>query len=99
MLARWGPQSGESAQRRGATLNMSRAIVPFTLAVALLGACARPVTTPVSTTPTAVPATSVKTAPVARADMASTLNYSGDVRAKASLTVVPKASGRVEKLL
>lgn len=84
---------------RGATLEMPRAIVPLTLAVALVGACARPAPTPVSTTTTAPPAASVRTTPVVRADLSSTLSYSGDVKAKASLTVVPRASGRVEKLM
>lgn len=80
-------------------MNMtSRALIPLTVSVALLAACARPAPSAPPTTPTAVPAAAVKTAPVQRTDLASVITYSGDVKAKANLTVVPKASGRVEKL-
>ncbi|HEV8633792.1 MAG TPA: efflux RND transporter periplasmic adaptor subunit [Chloroflexota bacterium] len=40
----------------------------------------------------------VKVAVVTRADLASTLAYTGDVKAKSALNVVPKATGRIEKL-
>jgi HlyD family secretion protein len=40
----------------------------------------------------------VRTAPVVRADVLSSATYTGDVRAKAALNVVPKTAGRIEKL-
>ncbi|TAK25786.1 MAG: efflux RND transporter periplasmic adaptor subunit [Chloroflexota bacterium] len=61
-------------------------------------ACAQPATT----TPSASPAArevAVKTARVTRSDVASTVAYTGEVRARSSLALVPKVPGRVEKLL
>jgi HlyD family secretion protein len=62
----------------------------------LVVACAAP---PPAATPTA-PAKeiAVRTAPVVRADLLSSATYTGEVRARAALNVVPKASGRIEKL-
>lgn len=77
---------------------MARRIALAVVAVGLLAAC----TTPPPATPAAVatPAkqVEVRTAPVARTDLVSSLAYSGDVRTRANLTIVPKASGRIEKL-
>jgi HlyD family secretion protein len=42
--------------------------------------------------------TPVRTAPVARADLLSSATYTGEVRARAALTVVPKSTGRIVKL-
>src|SRR5438067_1290758 len=54
-------------------------------------------------TPAAVAAAdkqvAVNAAPVKRVDIASTLNYTGDVRSQATLSIVPKVTGRIEKLL
>lgn len=43
--------------------------------------------------------TAVSAAPVQRGDIVQTLAYTGDVRAKAQVAVVPKVAGRIEKLL
>jgi RND family efflux transporter MFP subunit len=44
-------------------------------------------------------AASVKTAQVTEGSISSSLNYSGDVRAVSQVTVLPKATGRIERLL
>ena len=54
---------------------------------ALPGAASQPV-------PITVPAT-----PVERSDLQQTLSFSGDVRAQNQITVLPKASGRVQQVL
>jgi membrane fusion protein, multidrug efflux system len=41
----------------------------------------------------------VAAAPVQRGDIRQTLSYSGDVRARDQITVLPKASGRVQRVL
>ncbi|HEY3080227.1 MAG TPA: hypothetical protein VGM69_10000 [Chloroflexota bacterium] len=38
----------------------------------------------------------MRAVPVERTDLVSTANYTGDVRARSSLMVVPKATDRVE---
>ncbi|HEX2924362.1 MAG TPA: efflux RND transporter periplasmic adaptor subunit [Chloroflexota bacterium] len=42
---------------------------------------------------------SVKTAQVAEGSISTSLNYSGDVKAVSQVTVLPKATGRIERLL
>jgi RND family efflux transporter MFP subunit len=65
--------------------------------LALVAACTPGA--PAQPTATAAPAArSVQTAQVERVDLSNALSYSGDVRTSANLTVIPKASGRVEKL-
>src|SRR5438067_12471312 len=56
-----------------------------------------------SATATPVP-TPVKVAPVSaqaaqRGDIQQSLSYSGDIRAREQVSVLPKASGRIEKML
>ncbi|HEY3081262.1 MAG TPA: efflux RND transporter periplasmic adaptor subunit [Chloroflexota bacterium] len=60
---------------------------------------------PSAATPTPTPAaaaqareTPVRVAAAKRADLASMLAYTGDVKAKAALNVVPKGTGRIDKL-
>jgi HlyD family secretion protein len=75
------------------------AALALLVTTALLAGCTRPVpATPAAATPVPEKQVQVKTAPVQRADLVSALSYSGDVKSRANLTVVPKASGRVEKL-
>jgi RND family efflux transporter MFP subunit len=75
------------------------AALTLLVAAAVLAGCTRPAPgTPVAATPVPEKQVQVKTASVARTDLVSALSYSGDVRSKANLTIVPKASGRVEKL-
>jgi HlyD family secretion protein len=51
-------------------------------------------------TPTAVPTgKAVSAAPVRRGDIQQALSYSGDVRARDQVSVLPKASGRIQQLL
>src|SRR5262249_27968865 len=75
------------------------AALTMVVAAALLAGCTRPAapSAPGAATPTPEKQVQVKTAAVQRGDLVSTLNYSGDVKSKANLTIVPKASGRVEK--
>src|SRR5687767_5406905 len=56
---------------------------------------------PPASTPTVAPTTTApqrQTAKVERLDLSTSLTYSAEVRTSANLTLVPKTSGRVEKL-
>jgi HlyD family secretion protein len=68
------------------------------LAILALAACSQAPATPVSPTATPIKQVAVNTAPVTRTDIASTLSYTGDVKARQALNVVSKATGRVERL-
>jgi multidrug efflux pump subunit AcrA (membrane-fusion protein) len=70
-------------------------------ALVALSACSRSSATPTTPAAQATPAkaVAVNAAPVKRVDIVSTLNYTGDVKARATLNVVPKVTGRIEKLL
>jgi len=48
--------------------------------------------------PTPVKQVAVNTAPVKRADITSTLSYTGDVKAQQALNIVSKGTGRIERL-
>src|ERR1051325_1408033 len=65
----------------------------------LLAACQPRTTTPAAAQPTAVPAAPVGAETVSRGDIQQTLTYSGDIRAREQISVLPKASGRVERML
>src|SRR5207237_2994205 len=65
---------------------------------ALVVACG-PVSMPGASTGVQVPAISVPAAAAQRGEIRQTLSYSGDVRAREQITVLPKASGRVQKVL
>src|SRR5436190_10872713 len=68
------------------------------LAALVLDACGRgaaPTAPPAAPTP---PPVVVKTAPVARGDIQQVLSYTGDIKAGSEIQVMPKVSGRVEKL-
>ncbi|HET6320322.1 MAG TPA: efflux RND transporter periplasmic adaptor subunit [Chloroflexota bacterium] len=64
----------------------------FACALLVLGGCAAP--TPQSTGLPEVPAARVERGPIAQ-----TLSYSGEVRAREQITVLPKASGRVQRVV
>src|SRR5262249_25870595 len=65
----------------------------------VLTACGpRPVTN-AAPTPTAVPAAAVTAQTATHSDIQQTLAYSGDIRARQQISVLPKASGRVETVL
>lgn len=68
-------------------------------ALLALGACQAPPPAVPTPQPTAVREVAVTAAPVRRVDIASTLSYTGDVRSQATLNVVPKVAGRIEKLM
>ena len=78
------------AARRG------MAVLALVTGLALVGCTAPSASQPAATA--APPARPVQTAKVERADLSDALTYSGDVRTSANLTVIPKGSGRVEKL-
>ncbi len=66
-------------------------------AALLVSACAAPRPAPVAAQePRAIP---VEAQPARRADLQQTLAASGELRAKAQVTVYPKASGQVDQLL
>jgi multidrug efflux pump subunit AcrA (membrane-fusion protein) len=75
---------------------VNKSIPTLVGAIALVGtvACSPVVATPSSQTP----ALSVAAATATRGDIQQTLSFSGDVRAQNQITVLPKASGRVEAL-
>src|SRR5215472_12523898 len=80
--------------------NRSSVILGAALGSALLvSACGpRPATTAV-TTPTPVPAAAVTAQNASRGDIQQTLSYSGDIRAREQISVLPKATGRVDSVL
>ena len=69
------------------------------IAALALAACTRGPAPAPNAQPTTVKQVAVNAAPVKRADIASTLSYTGDVKSQATLNVVPKVTGRIEKLL
>lgn len=79
---------------------MKATTLSLLVAAALLAGCSRPAPAApgAATTPTAEKQVQVRTAAVQRGDLVSTLSYSGDVKSKNSLTIVPKSSGRIQKL-
>ena len=77
---------------------MHRLIPWLAVALVLATACTSSPTKPA--TPTAVPAgRAVSAEPARRGDIQQTLSYSGDVRARDQISVLPKASGRIQQLL
>ena len=75
-------------------------LVGGALASALLvAACGgRPSAAPAAA-PTPVPASPVTAQAATRAAIQQTLSYSGDIRAREQVSVLPKSSGRVERML
>src|SRR5262245_49426656 len=54
---------------------------------------------PAAATPVAAPAASVSADTAKRGDIQQSLAYSGDIRAREQISVLPKGSGRIERLL
>jgi HlyD family secretion protein len=81
------------AHRKGATLALGG------LTVALVISACGPQAAPATPTPTTPTPIAVAAANVARGDIQQTLTFSGEVRARQQISVMPKASGRVEQLL
>jgi len=68
------------------------------LCAAIAGfACGAPVPPPIAA-PKERPAIPVRTAPVTRADLSSTITATGDIRALSSVMVLPRGSGRIERV-
>src|ERR1043166_9264938 len=63
----------------------------------LLAACQR--TAAPAAAPAAPPPPAVSAEPAHRGDIQQALAYSGDIRAKSQINVLPKSTGRIEKLL
>ena len=82
------------APRKGAAL----AIGGLTVAL-LLAACGPQAASTPSPTPNPPTATVVSADTVKRGDVQQTLALSGEVRAREQISVMPKASGRIENLL
>src|SRR6267154_470098 len=84
--------SGRSFHR---PLLVGGALVSVLLGVACGG---RPAAAPAAA-PTAVPASPVTAGTASRGLIQQTLSYSGDIRAREQVSVLPKNSGRVERML
>ena len=68
------------------------------ISAAFLAACGQaPAAAPV--VPTAAPAVAVSADTAHRGDIQQTLAFSGEIRARQQISVLPKASGRVEQVL
>src|SRR5712664_1268027 len=68
------------------------------MSAAFLAACGQaPAAAPV--VPIAAPAVAVATDTAHRGDIQQTLAFSGEIRARQQISVLPKASGRVEQML
>src|ERR1700737_4568473 len=65
----------------------------------LVAACGQRPAAPPATAPTAVPASPVTAQTATRGVIQQTLSYSGDIRAREQVSVLPKNSGRVERML
>jgi HlyD family secretion protein len=69
-------------------------------ALVLVSACAQPAATPKTLAPTPAPIGVAVSADTAhQGDIQQTLSYSGDIRAREQINVLPKASGRIQQLL
>src|SRR5689334_11064548 len=77
----------------------TRTLLPSALVTVLLTAACSAVLVPGAQTGAQVQAVTVPAAAAQRGDIRQTLSYSGDVRARDQITVLPKASGRVQKVL
>src|SRR4051812_26436094 len=69
------------------------------LASTVLAGCGPLAMTGAQTSAAQAPVQSVPAAPAQRGPIQQTASYSGDVRAREQITVLPKASGRVQRVL
>src|SRR5262249_27854289 len=67
--------------------------------VLVLAACQPRTDTQLAVAPTPVPAPPVSAQAARRGDIQQSLSYSGDIRAREQVSVLPKAAGRVERVL
>jgi multidrug efflux pump subunit AcrA (membrane-fusion protein) len=67
--------------------------------ILLLGACGQKPSAAPAAAPTPVPASPVTAQTATRGVIQQTLSYSGDIRAREQVSVLPKNSGRVERML
>ena len=74
-------------------------LIGATTAVLIFVAGCGPIAVPGSSSGSQAQAISVPAATAQHGDIQQTLTYSGDVRAKDQITVLPKASGRVQQVL
>src|SRR5438132_13743956 len=65
----------------------------------LVSACAQKPAATATPSPTPVAAAAVSAQTATRGDIQQTLSYSGDIRAREQVSVLPKSSGRVDKIL
>lgn len=65
----------------------------------VLAACQRADTSGPAAQPAVLPAAAVSADYVRRSDIQQTIAYSGDIRAKSQINVLPKATGRIDQLL
>ena len=74
-------------------------LIAGALTSSLLVACARQQAPAAAPTPTPVPAAAVTAQNASRGDIQQTLSYSGDIRAREQVSVLPKVSGRVDSVM
>src|SRR5436309_1376492 len=87
----------QSKWRRGMSSWIPRALAGALVLSFLVSACAQ--TPPGGVAPTPVPRPpTVDVAKVERGDIQQTLSYTGSVRARSQITVVPKTAGRIQML-
>src|SRR6266851_8712217 len=81
-----------------AAVRSARPAALFGAAVLFAAGCG-PLAVPGSSSGAQAPAITVPAATAQRGEIRQTLSYSGDVRARDQITVLPKASGRVQRVL
>src|SRR5712691_1647914 len=74
-------------------------IVTAAAGALLIGACGRAPSATTAVAPTPVPAAPVTAQQAKRGDIEQTLAYSGDIRSREQVSVLPKSSGRIERML
>src|SRR5438094_3863180 len=79
--------------------NKRQLIIPAAAGALLIGACGRPPAAAPAAGPTPVPAAPVTAQQAKRGDIQQTLAYSGDIRSREQVSVLPKSSGRIERML
>src|SRR5579864_22726 len=80
-------------------MNIPLKIGPAVAVAALVAAGCGPLPMPGSSTTSQSPAINVPAATAQRGNIQQTLTYSGNVQARDQITVLPKASGRVQQVL
>src|SRR5258708_31370725 len=79
--------------------NQRLLIVTAAAGALVISACGRAPSATTATAPTPVPAAPVTAQQAKRGDIQQTLAYSGDIRSREQVSVLPKSAGRIERML